>query len=261
MFDEELLPRIVERAGAVPTVVRSRTLRTTGIAESNLPERLGDLADGIDGMPLAYLPGVEGVDLRVTASGVPREQADRMLADAVVRLRERIGVVAYGEGGDDLAEIVLDACRARSLRLGVAESCTGGLLGARLTAIPRSSDVVLGGVIAYANDVKRELLGVKAETLAACGAVSEEVALEMACGARRVTGAEIGIGITGVAGPGGGTPEKPVGLVWIAIDIEGNRFSRSARFLGDRSEVRFRATQTALDMVRRALSAPLSAPG
>jgi len=204
---------------------------------------------------------VEGVDLRVTASGVPREQADRMLADAVVRLRERIGVVAYGEGGDDLAEIVLDACRARSLRLGVAESCTGGLLGARLTAIPRSSDVVLGGVIAYANDVKRELLGVKAETLAACGAVSEEVALEMACGARRVTGAEIGIGITGVAGPGGGTPEKPVGLVWIAIDIEGNRFSRSARFLGDRSEVRFRATQTALDMVRRALSAPLSAPG
>jgi nicotinamide-nucleotide amidase len=261
MFDEELLPRIVARAGAVPTVVRSRMLRTTGIAESNLPERLGDLADGIDGMPLAYLPGVEGVDLRVTASGVPRDEADRMLADAVVRLRERIGAVAYGEGGDDLAEIVLDTCRARSLTLSVAESCTGGLLGARLTAIPGSSDVVRGGVIAYANDVKRELLGVKAETLDAQGAVSEAVALEMACGARRATGAEIGIGITGVAGPGGGTPEKPVGLVWIAIDVEGTRGSRRARFLGDRSEVRFRATQTALDMVRRALAAPLSAPG
>lgn len=260
MFDEELLPRIIARAGEAPTVVRSRMLRTTGIAESNLPERLGDLANGIAGMPLAYLPGVEGVDLRVTASGVPRDVADAMLADAVARMRERVGAYVYGEGGDDLAALVLDTCRARALRLAVAESCTGGLLGARLTAVPGSSDVMLGGVIAYANEVKRSLLGVDEHAITAHGAVSEAVALEMARGARRVTGADIGIGITGVAGPSGGTPEKPVGLVWIAIDVAGDQSARSARYFGDRTEIRFRATQAALDMVRRALSSGSSAP-
>jgi nicotinamide-nucleotide amidase len=253
MFADELLPRITARAGEVRTVVRSRTVRTTGIAESRIPTTLGELARGVEGMSLAYLPGEEGVDLRVTAFGVSPDAAEERLASAAAQLRERLGTFAYGEERDDLASVVLALCRTRALRIAVAESCTGGLLGARLTAIPGSSDVVLGGVIAYHDDVKRALLGVDGAVLAARGAVSEPVALAMAGGARRATGAEIGVGITGVAGPGGGSVEKPVGLVWIAIDVAGETRTHGGRFIGDRHEIRFRSTQTALDLVRRAL--------
>jgi len=139
------------------------------------------------------------------------------------------------------------------LRLAVAESCTGGLLGGRITAIPGSSDVLLGGVIAYDNAVKREQLGVSPEALARVGAVSEEVARAMAAGVRARFGADIGVGITGIAGPGGGTDDKPVGTVWIAVDVRGEVRTFGGRLIGDRAEVRFRATQAALEMIRRAL--------
>jgi nicotinamide-nucleotide amidase len=194
------------------------------------------------------------VDLRLTSRDRSAADADDALRVAAERLRERISRYAYGEDGDDLAAVVLNACEDRRFRIAVAESCTGGLLGARLTAIPGSSSVVLGGVIAYSNEVKRDLLGVQSETLDAHGAVSEPVAVEMAAGARRQIGAEIGIAITGVAGPGGGTAEKPVGLVWIAVDVSGTVRTHGSRFIGDRAEIRFRSTQAALDMVRRMLT-------
>jgi nicotinamide-nucleotide amidase len=159
----------------------------------------------------------------------------------------------YGEDSADLAAVVLDLCRERALTVGVAESCTGGLLGARLTAIPGSSDVLIGGVIAYRNSVKTTLLGVPDEMLREHGAVSEPVVRAMAVGARTTTGASVGMAITGVAGPGGGTEEKPVGTVWIATDLEGAVESRRLRLIGDRAEVRQRAVQATLDMVRRRL--------
>jgi nicotinamide-nucleotide amidase len=257
MLADELLPILRERAaaaGGTPTVVRSRTVRTTSVAESAIADRMGEMARGIDGMSLAYLPGQEGVDLRLTARGLPADAADAALARGVGLLRERMGGAAYGEAGTDLAASLLDLCRARSLTLAVGESCTGGLLGARLTANAGSSDVVLGGVIAYSNEVKVALLGVDPATLAAHGAVSEPVARAMARGARERLGADVGIGITGVAGPGGGTPEKPVGTVWVAVDVRGRepRVQR-APGIGDRAEIRFRATQFALDMLRRIL--------
>ena len=139
------------------------------------------------------------------------------------------------------------------LKLAVAESCTGGMLGERLTNISGSSDVFLGGVIAYHNDVKKELLGVRAEDLERHGAVSEQVALQMAAGVRERTGADVGVSVTGVAGPGGGTAEKPVGLVWVAVhgsDAKARRF----HVAGDRAEIRQRAAQAALEMVRRSLA-------
>ena len=253
MLADELLPRLTSRFAAEPTVVRSRTIRTTGIAESKLAEMLGPMASGVDGLSLAYLPGQEGVDLRLTSRDRSIADSDEALRVATARLRECVSRYAYGEDGADLAAAVLTACEERGLHIAVAESCTGGLLGARLTAIPGSSSVVVGGVIAYSNEVKRDLLGVRPETLEAHGAVSEPVAVEMAAGARRATGAEIGIAITGVAGPGGGTAEKPVGLVWIAVDLSGTVRTHGSRFIGDRAEIRFRSTQAALDIVRRTL--------
>ena len=229
-------------------------LRTTGLAESRLPEMLGPLAAFEGGLSLAYLPGPEGVDLRLTIRDHDPETADAILDATMVGLRERIARYAYAEDGRDLAAVVLEQCEARGLHIAVAESCTGGLLGARLTAIPGSSAVVHGGVIAYSNDVKQHLLGVSSATLGEYGAVSEEVAREMAAGARRALGAEIGISITGVAGPGGGTPDKPVGLVWIAVDVNGIARTHGSRFIGDRQEIRLRATQAALDLVRRTMA-------
>lgn len=254
MLADELLPRVRARSAAA-TVIRSRTLRTTGIAESALPERLGDASAGIGDLALAYLPGTDGVDLRLTARHLPGELADRLLAEGIALLRERVGSYAYGEDAVDLAAVVLDDCRHRGLRIAVAESCTGGLLGARLTAIPGSSDVVLGGVIAYDNGVKEGLLGVGADLLRVHGAVSEPVARAMAAGVRARLGAPIGAGITGVAGPGGGTPEKPVGTVCVAVDLAGTTQAHRLRLIGDRDEIRYRATQMALDTVRRMLVA------
>ncbi|MDQ6770414.1 MAG: nicotinamide-nucleotide amidohydrolase family protein, partial [Gemmatimonadota bacterium] len=135
----------------------------------------------------------------------------------------------------------------------VAESCTGGMLGERLTSIPGSSDVFLGGIIAYHNDVKRNALGVCAEDIDRYGAVSEQVALQMAAGVRERMKAQVAVSITGIAGPGGGTAEKPVGLVWVAVH-HADGHARRFHVPGDRNEIRQRATQAALEMVRRALS-------
>ncbi|HUQ82580.1 MAG TPA: competence/damage-inducible protein A [Gemmatimonadaceae bacterium] len=252
MLGDEIIPRLTARLGGTGRrVVRSRTVRTTGIAESSIAELLGPHAANLNGLSLAYLPGQEGVDLRVTARDLEEADADAVLAAAAKELRSHAERYAYADGAVDLASVVLDLCAERSLHIAVAESCTGGLLGARLTAIAGSSAVVLGGVIAYSNPVKERLLGVASDTLARHGAVSEEVAIEMAAGARAATGAEIGISVTGVAGPRGGTPEKPVGLVWIAVNVSGQVRTLGSQFIGDRAEIRFRATQAALDLVRR----------
>jgi len=212
------------------------------------------------GVELAYLPSITGVDLRLTVRDAPERDAMGTIARAASRLRDRAGQWIYGEDDADLAAVVLEMCRSRGLTIGVAESCTGGLLGARLTAIPGSSDAVLGGVIAYHNDVKRETLGVSDATLAAHGAVSDEVVREMAAGARRVTGANVGLAITGIAGPSGGTPEKPVGTVWLAVDIDGDVTTQLHHLWGDRAEIRERAAQYTLDQLRVRLLANQSAP-
>jgi len=177
-----------------------------------------------------------------------------MLDRAEAALRQRVGKWMYGTEDDDLATLVLMALRAKGMKIGVAESCTGGMLGMRLTAIPGSSDVVDGGVIAYHNDVKVNQLGVREETLVAHGAVSEETAREMASGLRAKFGVDIAVSITGIAGPGGGTPEKPVGTFCVGVDVRGNVRSIRTAAVGDRHEVRQRASQAALNLVRRALT-------
>jgi nicotinamide-nucleotide amidase len=150
--------------------------------------------------------------------------------------------------------VVLTLCRAREVKLAVAESCTGGMLGARLTAIPGSSDVFVGGTIAYANEVKLRDLGVNLADLEQHGAVSEAVVRQMAVGAQRRFGAELALAITGVAGPGGGTEEKPVGLVWVCAALVDRVEARKIQSWGDRQEVRYRAAQAAMDLARRMLA-------
>jgi nicotinamide-nucleotide amidase len=254
LLADELMPRIEERAASdgKRLVIRSRTLRTTGIAESALADKLGDLAKSVEGLGVAFLPGVEGVDLRLTSRGLAPEDADALLERGVAKLREAAGRYVFGEAGTDMAGVVLQMARRRDVRIAVAESCTGGLLGARLTAVPGSSDVFVGGVIAYHNAVKQQLLGVDNSDLAEHGAVSEEVAAGMARGVRELLRADIGISITGVAGPGGGTAAKPVGMVWVALDGIATT-SQCLRLFGTREEIRQRAAQAALDMVRHAL--------
>ena len=259
MLADSLLPRLSARVTA-GTVVRSRTLRTTGVAESLLADRIDSMDGGSLGVELAYLPSISGVDLRLTVRDVPEPVANARLSAASARLRERVGEWIYGEDDDDLAAIVLDSCRARGLTIGIGESCSGGLLAGRLTAIPGSSDVVLGGVVAYHNDVKRSALGVSDASLAMHGAVSEQVVSEMATGARRATGARIGLAITGIAGPSGGSEEKPVGTVWIAVDIDGEVAARLLRLWGDRGEIRDRSAQWTLDLLRTRLLANQPAP-
>jgi len=251
MTTTHIVPWLTERGSG--TVLRSRHVRTTSIAESALAEKLGPLRREVEGLPLAYLPGHDGVDLRVTARGYAPAEATRRLDAAVAQIREAVGISAYATDGVSMPTVVLDLCLAHGDTIAVAESCTGGLLGARLTEVPGSSRVVLGGVIAYANSVKAQELGVAADDIEAYGAVSEPVAAQMARGVRGMTGATIGVGITGVAGPDGGTPEKPVGTVWIAIDVRGEVTTNRAIYIGDRAEIRHRATQVAMDLIRRAL--------
>lgn len=253
MTDDVLIPAIRERMGTSHRVVLSRTIRCMGISESHLADLLGELARSVRGLPLAYIPSVSGIDVRLTVRGLPDDDAVSLLEGAVRDLREIIAQHIYGEDETDLAEVVLQQCRERAYRIAVAESCTGGLLGARLTSVPGSSDVFHGGIIAYDDRVKVHQLGVDPETLREHGAVSEQVAREMAAGISRLMRAQVGIAITGIAGPGGGTAEKPVGLVWIAVSADGTVRTSHRVHPGNREEIRERAAQTALDLVRRML--------
>ena len=164
---------------------------------------------------------------------------------------ELLGDDVYGVDVDSLEQVVGDGLRAKGLKLAVAESCTGGLLSKRITDIPGCSDYYLGGVCSYANEVKMNVLGVRKETLDTVGAVSAETAEQMAAGVAKALGADIGVGITGIAGPGGGTEDKPAGLVYISVWYDGKFFTRKTNSSFGRDRVRMQAASTALDLIRR----------
>jgi competence/damage-inducible protein CinA-like protein len=251
LMEHEVVPRLAARSQG--GVIRSRVVRTTGIPESTLAERLGAIEDDVAPLTLAYLPGFDGVDLRLSAWSLAPEEADARLAAAATLLKERAGSFAYGEGDDDLAAIVLERARARRIRIGAAESCTGGLVGGRLTEIPGSSDVFAGGVVCYANELKTKLLGVDPALVEADGAVSDSVARAMALGALRVLSVDLAVAVTGIAGPGGGSEAKPVGTVWLAVAGPDAVEARRIQIPGDRHNVRVRAAQAALALLDRRL--------
>ncbi len=251
---QRLWPRALETEPVRRVLARAparehRVLRFFGTPESAVAEALaaaGGEGDGVDVTICAREFEIH-VDLFVEARA--REEGARVASE----LRERLAPYLFGEDERSVAEIVLDLARNRGLTLATAESCTGGLVASRLTAVPGSSDVFVGSVIAYANEVKVAGLGVPRELITEHGAVSAEVAAAMADGARARVGADVAVSVTGVAGPGGGTDEKPVGLVFAhAVGPDGKR-SACTELPGDREMIRGRATAAALHLVRRLL--------
>jgi len=247
---EFVIPWLRERTGRVVEVF---TLRTFGTYESVLDEKIGNLSDGWPGASLAYLPSFFGVDLRVTVSGTTAAAVRETSLRAYNELFALVSGVTYAEDGHTMEEVVGAALAEKNWRIATAESCTGGLVAKRLTDVPGSSRYVELGFVTYSNDAKLSHLGVDRATLEAQGAVSAAVAEQMALGARERAGVEVGVGVTGIAGPDGGTDNKPVGTVFIAVSSPLGAAVRVHRMIGTRSTIRERAAQTALDMVRRHL--------
>jgi len=216
-------------AGLARGVFASRLLRFWGVAESSLAEQVADLLE-LENPTVAPYAGAGEVKLRLTARADDPVAAAALLDPVEADLRCRTGSLCYGTGDDSLASVVLAQLRQRGQTLAVAESCTGGGLGAALTAVPGASEVFLGGVIAYANAVKEGVLGVPPQLLADHGAVSDPVAIAMAEGVRRLTGSDWALALTGIAGPGGGTAAKPVGLVHLALAGPAGSSSQALRF-------------------------------
>jgi nicotinamide-nucleotide amidase len=231
----------------------SRVFSTFGLAESKLDELLVGAVDPAEAR-LAFRAAFPRVQARITVSGAPGEDLEGRLDTLEVRVRERLGTHLYAIGDEGMEETVGRLLREREMTLAVAESCTGGLIGHRITDVPGSSAYFLLGVATYSNGAKEGVLGVRAGTLREHGAVSTQTAEEMAEGVRRLAGADLGVSTTGIAGPGGGTADKPVGTVCIAVAWEGGVWSRRYD-VGDRGRewVKGMTAQIALDRVRRHL--------
>ncbi len=252
MLERDLLPELARSSSGVERL--TRTLLLGGVVESDTEEKIRHLYDRFGRENVTILAHYGVLRLVLSCEADPhaaRRRVDEMEAD----FREVLADDIAGVNVDGLAEVALDALRERGQTLATAESCTGGLVGARLTEVPGASDVYLGGIVSYSNEAKESLLGVAHQVLVEHGAVSEQVALAMAGGARERLGTDWGIGITGVAGPSGGTAEKPAGLVHWAVAGPGGALAQHRVFPGNRSIVREWSTNAALDLLRRRLLA------
>ncbi len=251
IFDDHVAPRVSAAVGG--SAARKRTWRVAGKGESHVDHALRGLIDGIDRATLHFrIAFPENLVTVVVRRDDPAE-AERILDRLDADVRARLGDHVYGTGDATLAEVVGQRLLARQQKLAVAESCTGGLVGQLVTAVPGASRYFVGGVVSYANELKRDLLGVKPETLAAHGAVSEPAVIEMADGARRACGGDWAIAVSGIAGPDGGTPDKPVGTVFIAVTSDGRREVRKLFWPAQREQVRQLAAFAALHLLYRAL--------
>jgi competence/damage-inducible protein CinA-like protein len=251
MFEDQVLPVVRARAGNVP--LRRRVLKIASMSESDVDQTLAPLYRTYTNPRTTILSAPGQVELHLTAEGPTEAEAEARLEELAAGMRALLPGRFFSEDGQELPEVVAGLLRARGLHLALAESCTGGLLTARLTDVPGASAFLERAFVTYSNRSKVEELGIDASLVEGKGAVSEEVAAAMASGARRTAGAEVGVGVTGVAGPDGGTPDKPVGLVFVALDGAAGTRVRQALFPGDRERIRFQATQSALEMLRRGL--------
>jgi nicotinamide-nucleotide amidase len=251
MFGASVVPAIEPALGDRQHQVR---LATYGLPESEVNDRLAGIEAAHD-VTLGYRARMPTIEVKVLARASTAEQARTRAESAAREVRHRLGEAVYGEGDAGFVETLLGELETKGLTLALAESCTGGLVAELVTRVPGASRVFRGSVVAYANEVKTSELGVAPALIAAHGAVSEEVARAMAEGARSRFGAALGLSFTGIAGPDGGTPEKPVGLVHFALASERGVSAKQAIFLGNREQVRRRAAFAGLALVRRSFGA------
>ena len=249
MFEAECLPRLARRSSG--RRIRTRTYRVVGLPESEVDRRIAPAFKKYENPETTILSVMGTIEVHLRAHGSSDEEADALLAELGDKFELALGDHIFSSRGESLEEVVGMYLVMKQKTVSVAESCTGGLVAERLTRVAGSSNFFLGGVVCYSNELKTRFVGVPSEMIAAEGAVSKPVAQALAEGVRRRTGASIGIGITGIAGPSGGTPEKPVGLVFIALADERSTEVRSFQFPGDRERVRTWSSVAALEMVRR----------
>lgn len=249
MMEKNVLPYLKEMSGG--RVIKYKVLRTTGVPESTLFERITNLKEIEEFVKIAFLPKYTGVDIRLTVHETDEKHADEKLVKAEILMREKISDCVYAEDETSLEEAVGKLLREKRLKIAVAESCTGGIIAGKITDIAGSSDYFERGVVTYSNRAKTELLGVPEELIEKHGAVSEDVARAMAEGVKKNSGADIGLSVTGIAGPDGGTKEKPVGTVYAAISYGGETIVKKLFFPGERNVVRERTANAALNLVRK----------
>ena len=251
MFDEQALPLIKEKIRLESEFV-SRTLKTTGLGESVVEERIAGPLQPLAGagLEIGYCARTGEVDLRLAARGV---EAKKTVEEAERVVRSLLGHHIFGAGDDQLETVIVKLLAERKQTLALAESCTGGYIANRVTNVPGASAVLIAGLVTYSNEAKQRFLGVSPETLARHGAVSESVAREMAEGARRETGADYALAVTGIAGPGGGTSDKPVGTVFLALAAGHHTFVLNPVNRYDRETFKYVTSQQALELLRRRL--------
>ena len=254
MMDNFIIPFFEKKDTGL--VIRHRTLKTTGIAESFLAEQIGEVRSLFSpgsGVSLAFLPSSLGVRLRITAKASNISEADNLILEVEKRIRDKAERFIYGKDEEELEEIVGNMLASRNLTLSIAESCTGGLIADRITNISGSSHYFERGIITYSNDSKIHELEVPASILELHGAVSKEAAEAMASGIRIKAKSDIGLSTTGIAGPTGGSAEKPVGLIWIGYSDCEKTFALKFIFNGQRRIIKERAAQAALELLRRTI--------
>jgi nicotinamide-nucleotide amidase len=252
LFDGYVLPNLAEWAGDGQGMAQ-RTLRLFGISETQLQEIVSRIPEFQAGVGVGYYPNFPENHLTLTVHGPDREALNETLDRLTAALAREVDDVLLGPVESPLEELVGRQLREAGLTLALAESCTGGLIGHRLTAVAGSSDYFLGGVVSYSNEAKADLLGVDPEVLAAQGAVSPETAREMALGAKAAFGADLGLAVTGIAGPTGGSEAKPVGTVYIALATAEEVEVWHYLFRGNREAIKILTAETALDRLRRKL--------
>jgi competence/damage-inducible protein CinA-like protein len=256
MMENWVVPWLRKHRGT-DKVIAMRIFQTFGMSESALDEAVAGLIKPGEAK-VGLRASFPQISLRLTVEGAPGA-AERKLEELAMRVREKISQFVFAEGDVSMEQVVGRLLTEKKITLAVAESCTGGLIGHRLTNIPGSSNYLKGDLVTYSNDVKVGVLGVSEETLEKFGAVSEECVREMAAGARRRTGAKLAIATSGIAGPDGGTPDKPVGTVCVALDADDQQVSRRYQMRGTRDWVKLLTSQVALDWLRRyALGIPIS---
>lgn len=249
MFETSCMPRLKPRSGG--RSLRSRVYKIVGLPESEVDRRIAPAYKLYENPQTTILSVLGTIEVHLQAQGSNEAEAEAALSDLGDKIELALGDHIFSSGGESLEEVVGMYLVMKRRTVALAESCTGGLVAERLTRIAGSSAFFLGGVVCYSNELKTRLVGVPPELIAALGAVSKAVAQALAEGIRRRTGATIGLAITGIAGPGGGTPEKPVGLVFIALADERSTEVRQFQFPGDRERIRTWSAVAGLEMIRR----------